>query len=167
MTRIPSTPSQNNFAAREIHGVPPSGLCWSEAGVFPKAPVGCPRLLCTLTGLLTLSFPRMPCGLSATRRLQKGSGAERRRRTPRRRWIWRPNCGKVSWNRWLSRSTPWPFRCNGTAMSSRGFFGRRAWEPWLPFLVLLQGWSIVGGEELSVMSTGRCMSILTALRVFS
>lgn len=89
------------------------------------------RMFCSLTGLPTLSFFRMPYGPSATRRLQIESGAERKRKMRRRRWKQRPNCGKVGWSRWLSRSTVWPSRCNGTGMSSRGSFGRMGWGPWV------------------------------------
>ena len=111
----------------------------------------------------TLSFLRMPCGPSAIRRSPTDSGAERRRKTHRRRWKRRPSCGKVDLNRWLSRSTLWLFRCNGTGMSSRGFFGRRGWDPRLPFRLLWQGWSVLGGRVLSCMSIGRCTATLTTL----
>ncbi|XP_047640147.1 cilia- and flagella-associated protein 45 isoform X2 [Phacochoerus africanus] len=89
---------QHNLAARDIRG---ASQCWLAQSL------------------------KMPCGPSATRRLQTGSGAERKRKMHRRRWKPRPNCGKVGWNRWHSRSTVWLFRCNGTGMSSRGFFGLR------------------------------------------
>lgn len=122
-----------------------------------------PRLVCTLSGLPTLSFPRMPCGPSATRRLLTGSGAERKRKMHRRRWRQRPNFAKPGWSRWLSRSTLWPFRCNGTGMSSRGFFGRWGWAPWLPLLVLWQRWPLLGGEDLAGMSIQRCAFFLPGM----
>lgn len=103
------------------------------------------RLFSRLTGHPTLSILRMPCGPSATRRLQTGSGAERKRKMHRRRWKPRPNCGKVGWNRWHSRSTVWLFRCNGTGMSSRGFFGRRGWE---------SSASLSGTGQAGMMPTG-------------
>lgn len=114
-------------------------------------------------------FLRMPCGPSATRRLQIENGAKRKRKMHRRRWRPRKSCAKAGWSRWLSRNTRWRFRCSGTEMSSRGSFGRRGTQNpdflllWKGEQSVLRGLCVLDGRALSAMLTSKGTSILIML----